>query len=530
MMQTMKQLLGLQGAIRSSKLSPIFIPILCFISFSHTQHLHPRQIADCADPAAITDPSCWDVLGVPAWLSQFAGPNSTCAASNLAHLDEANSSWGACFILTINQGAEGQMVAEGLASLNANITVNSLSRDALEMTPVGDRPRYLYGLSALSSIRGFFINWNDAVSSNATACESDVLAILAALDPSQQTSFAVDDLYQSLMLGLPFFLAYNGSGIPLGLSLGDISGLLLEMVNFAVMPHSNVSSPLNVTGMIQARSIRSLLPQLAIAEGSGVQYCLQSTVSNLDTFRNVTTDGAFASSMPWSIPQDPASVAQPFYTFLVSSILAQQNWTVLALVGIDVAALSQGSSGTLPGWVLSNCPTCTPPVDFGCTTYDGNSQCARWWYSEDLNSSFTLVQGSNPSHDPTNMISTIFQQGWTTGALLFENAAICNEPPSLNGILSTIPKVERPASPLTDYMDSWFWRLLGVAPLDGTASVDVVVGDDFNAYIELHPGPVSHPRKTLVNVSGGKIDFSCLSQLDLQVGWNWSAIVAGNFS
>ena len=529
-MQTMKQLLGLQGPIRSSKPSPIFIPILLFISFSHTQHLHSRQIADCADPAAITDPSCWDLLGVPAWLSQFAGPKSICAASDLAHLVGANSSWGACFILTINHGAEGQMVADGLGRLNANITANSLSRDALEIMPVGDRPRYLYVLSALSSIKGFFMDWNEAVSPNATASESEVSSILGALDPSQQTSFAVDDLFQSLMLGLPFFLAYNGTGIPLGLSIEDIGGLLLELVDFATAPLSNLSAPATVTGPIQANSLPSLLSQLTMVESSGVQYRLQSTVSNLDTFRNVTTDGAFASSMPWSIPQDLASVAQPFYAFLVSSILAQQNWTVLALVGIDVAALSQGSSGTLPGWALSSCPTCTPPVDFGCTTYDENSQCRRWWYSEDLNSSFTLVQGSNPSNDPTDMISLIFQQGWTTGALLFENAAICNEPPSLNGTLSTIPKVERPASPLTDYMDSWFWRLLGVAPLDGTASVNVVVGDDFNAYIELHPGPVSHPRNTLVNVSGGKIDFSCLSQLDLQVGWNWSAIVAGKFS
>ena len=269
------------------------------------------------------------------------------------------------------------MVAVGLGRLNENITAFSLSRDALEITPVGDGPRYLYVLSALWSIRGFFMDWNEAVSSNATGSKSDVLAILAALDPSQQTSFAVDDLYQSLMLGLPFFLAYNGSEIPLGLSLADINGLLLELVDFAVMPHSSISSPVHVTEMIQAKSIRSLLPQLAIVEGSSVQYCFQSTVSNLDTFRNVTTDGAFASSMPWYIPQDLASVAQPFYTFLVSSILAQQNWAVLALVGIEVAALSYGSSGTLPGWVLSNCPTCNPPVDFGCTTYDENSQCGR---------------------------------------------------------------------------------------------------------------------------------------------------------
>lgn len=73
-----------------------------------------------------------------------------------------------------------------------------------------------------------------------------------------------------------------------------------------------------------------------------------------------------------------------------------KKWTVLALVGIDVAALSQTSTGTLPSWILNNCPTCTPPVNFGCTSYDENSHCGRWWYSEDLNSSFTLVQAGNP--------------------------------------------------------------------------------------------------------------------------------------
>lgn len=422
------------------------------------------------------------------------------------------------------------MVAEGLGRLNMNTSANSLDQDALEIMPVEDRPRYLYVLRALSRIREFFIGWSDAVISNATASESDISAIWMALDPTQQSSFAGADLYQALILGLPFFLAYNGTGIPLGLALEDIGGLLLELVDLAVVPLSDLSIPFNISGLVEASAVPSEFGRFSKTLGSGLQYGLQSIVNNLGTFRNVTTDGAFATAQQWSIPQGPASLAQPFYTFLVSSILAQNNWTVLALVGIDVVALSQSSSGTLPGWVLSNCPTCTPPLNFGCTSYDEQSQCGRWWYSEDLNSSFTLVQGSNPSNDPTNLISTIFRQGWTTGSLLFENAAICDEPPSLVERLSTIPKWERPASPVRDYMDSWFWRLLGIAPLKGTASVDVVVSDDFNAYIESHPGPVGHPRNTLFNVSGGKIDFACMSQLDLQVGWNWSGIAVGDFS
>ena len=511
-------------------MTSIFIAILLLASFCHTEQLQPQQAVDCTDPTSTINPSCWDALGIPAWLSRFVGPSSTCAKSSLTHLADANSSWGTCFILTINDGAEGQSIAGSLGLLNANITVDTLYQEALGITPVEDRPRYSYVLTALSRIRGLFFSWNDTVSSNTIALGSDISAILAALDPGNQTSFSGDDLYQALFLGLPYFLANNGTGIPLRLGLDDIGGLLYELVQVAIVPPSNLSAPVNVTRMIEASALPSLLTDLTTKLNSGIQHFLQSITSNLDVFRNLTAYGAFSTPQPWSLPPNPAVLTDPLNTFLVSSILAQKNWTVLALVGIDVAALSQNPTGTLPLWVLNNCPTCTPSVNFGCTSYDSNSQCGRWWYSSDLNSSFTLVQTSNTANnDPTTMIATIFNQGWTTGSLLFENAAICDEPPRLINTISAIPQMERPASPLADYMDSWFWKLLSVAPLAGTASVDIVVSDEFNAYIESHPGPVSHPGDTLVGVTGGKIDFSCVSQLDLRVGWNWKGVVAGDF-
>ena len=138
---------------------------------------------------------------------------------------------------------------------------------------------------------------------------------------------------------------------------------------------------------------------------------------------------------------------------------------------------------------------------------------------------------NNNDNDPTTLLSTILTQTSTTGSLLFENAAICDQPPSLTQALSMVPTTERPASPLKDYMDSWFWKLLGVQAVgDGSALVDIVVSEEFNAYIESRPGAVGHPGDRLVEVRGGEIDFSCMSQLGLRVGWDWRGIVAGDVS
>lgn len=533
--------------LQISKLSPmtsLLIPALLLVSLCHTQQLQPQQAVDCTNPTTTISPSCWDTLGIPSWLSQFAGPDSVCANSSLTPIAEATSSWAACFILTINDGPEGQAVAEDLGLLNANTTVDTLYQEALEITPVEDRPRYFYVLTALSRIRGLFLDWNTAASSNPTAFGSEISAIIAALDPGNQTNFPSNDLYQALYLGLPYFLATNGTGIPLGLGIEDISSLLYELVQYSSIPPSTLSTPTNTTQTISATALSSFLPALTTALTSSIQALLLSTTTTLTLFLNLTTHGtSFTSPQPFTLPPSPSLISQPLTTYLLSSILAQTNRTVLALVGIDVAALSQApaTGGTLPGWVQTNCPTCTPPVDFGCTSYDGNGQCGRWWYSEDLNSSFTLVKSrdsnnnanseNNNDNDPTTLLSTILTQTSTTGSLLFENAAICDQPPSLTQALSMVPTTERPASPLKDYMDSWFWKLLGVQAVgDGSALVDIVVSEEFNAYIESRPGAVGHPGDRLVEVRGGEIDFSCMSQLGLRVGWDWRGIVAGDVS
>ena len=519
-------------------MSSILIAIIPLLSLSHTQELFPRQTADCPNPVTGTNALCWESLGIPAWLSQFAGPKSTCATSGLENLSDAGSSWGSCLVLTVNRSDEGQTVAQQISLLDSYLTADSLDQSALQMMPASDHPRYLYVLRALSRLSQFFDAWNNDVSSYVIASGIDVPAILGTLDLQTQTSFATDELYRALLLGLPFSIAYNGTflpafnsiGVPNGLSLNDIGGLLLELAELATVPLSNVSASATATEVVNASSILTGLMELSTPLSSRVQNALQSVTSDLDVFLNVTANGTFVSAQNWAIPQGPGILLQPLDTYLVSSILAQEGWTMLALVGIDVATLSQTSTGSLPAWVLSNCPTCKPPVNFGCSGYNSNNRCGRWWYSSNLNSSFTLVQTGNSSNDPTDLIETIFQQGWTTGELLFENAAICAEPSGLVQTLETMQRSQRPSSPLTDYMDSWFWRLMGVASQSGTSSANIVVSNAFNAFIASRPDLTRHPASTLFNITEGKIDFACMSQLDMQVGWNWKGIVAEDFS
>ena len=536
MMKFLMHSLRLRGC-HPYKISIILATISLF-SLSHTQELFSRQTADCTNPVAGTNASCWDSLGVPAFLSRVAGPRSNCATSSFANLTDAGSSWGPCFVLGINQSDEGQTVAQQMGVLYAYMAADSLDQSAMQMMPANDRPRYIYVLRALSRLGQFFNAWNNDVSAYVIASGIDVPAIIATLDLQTKSSFPSDELYRALLLGLPFSIAYNGSflpafnsiRIPYELSLEAISGLLLELAELATVPLSNLSASATPTDVLEASALPTGLMNLSTTLSSRVQYALQSVTSDLDLFLNVTANGTFVSAQSWVIPQGPGILLQPLDTYLVSSILAQEGWIVLALVGIDVAALSQTSTGSLPGWVHSNCPSCKLPVSFGCSSYDTNNQCGRWWYSQNLNSSFTLVQTSNPSNDPTYLITTIFEQGWTTGILLFENAALCAEPSRLVRTLATMQKSQRPASPITDYMDSWFWRLMGVASRSGTASVDIVVTGAFDLFIASRPGPTRHPAGTLFNITDGKIDFSCMSQLDVQLGWNWSGIVAGQFS
>lgn len=163
------------------------------------------------------------------------------------------------------------------------------------------------------------------MNSNAIAGSKDVPAILKSQDPDGRTGFDGYELYQTLMLGPPFSYAYIGIGIPPELSSEDVSDLLLEIVGQASLPLSTLRTPNHFTEVVSSSVLPTLFSNLTLTLQFGVQDSVTTIDGDLDTFRNVTANGAFVSMRQWSVLPQLDFVAQTLNTYLVFNVLAQQN-------------------------------------------------------------------------------------------------------------------------------------------------------------------------------------------------------------
>ena len=141
-----------------------------------------------------------------------------------------------------------------------------------------------------------------------------------------------------------------------------------------------------------------------------------------------------------------------------------------------------------------------------------------------MNSAFTLNKGDKTSS--TDVIKTIFDKKWSTGSLLFENAAVCEMQNLLHNV-SSIQNVNyttvngnagfafQGGFPLLDSSD----YLL----LNSTTSFLPINGAGFSklstipSYAEL----LVHPNNTFWNFNGGGFDLSCTSQLNTSIANSW---------
>ena len=151
--------------------------------------------------------------------------------------------------------------------------------------------------------------------------------------------------------------------------------------------------------------------------------------NDTSAFMVFTSGGAFSSPL-WNAPavlvltpQDQSLLSRGFTTFLISEALSHNNWRALVLPGVDPAGLQAGTA-PCPQWAGS---ACTSSKNFRCIGYDGNGQCNNnlWWYGSTTNSAYMLLLNGNfDKGDTPNILRTTFANGWSTGSLLFENAAI----------------------------------------------------------------------------------------------------------
>ncbi|KAL8791562.1 MAG: hypothetical protein Q9195_005826 [Heterodermia aff. obscurata] len=187
--------------------------------------------------------------------------------------------------------------------------------------------------------------------------------------------------------------------------------------------------------------------------------------------------------------------------------------------------LSNRSAGC-PAWANQDGNQCKGLADLNCVGYDTHGQCngTYWWYSQSQNSAYTLNHGDKTSS--TDIIQKIFANGWSTGQLLFENAARCEMENLLHNV-STIQNTN-----YTSINGNAGFEFQGTFPqldinetvqLNSTSLFLPINGAGFSSLstIPAYASLLYHPNNTFWSFNNDGFDLSCTSQLNTSIANSW---------
>lgn len=259
--------------------------------------------------------------------------------------------------------------------------------------------------------------------------------------------------------------------------------------------------------------------QLAL---SIVQGHLQT---NVDSFLAFASNGSFAvplKSRP-SVLVVQQFLLQSLTTYLASVALSNNGWHILMRPSVNPQGLTNGTT-QCPSWAGS---ACEKHRNLGCTGYDLNGQCNNyWWYSASQNAAYTLNHNDNT--DSTQLIGTILNSSWATGASLFEDAAVCEVQSvirqSLPAIYTTYEghlgfAFNGSFASLRSDSAIFFPNESTFLPIDGSG-LSALSQDPALANLLYHPNGTEYG--TIWQDFGPQgFDFRCTSQLNVTIANSW---------
>lgn len=361
--------------------------------------------------------------------------------------------------------------------------------------------------------------------------------IIDLVDPVKKTHVALNAILTALSIGLGFIPAIGPefAALPsIAISAAKIALQGIQKaptVAQAIWPVGSEDSQNKQIDTLE-NEIPSLLSELQNRLQQGLQLVQGVNQSDVSSFLAFTGDGNFSVSQG-SAPTVMASTGtevQPlllaFTTYLVSEALSQNGWHALMLPGVNPAGLTDGSAG-YPSWS----GTTDDLADLHCDSYDPHGQCdgTYWWYSESQNTAYTL--NHNDKKSSTDFIHTIFENGWSTGKLLFENAAICEVENMLQAVNTSLNYTDFNGNAgfmfdgNLDGLDSSY-----TVPVNSTTSFLPISGgglphlSTIQAYMDL----MVHPHDTFWRFDSGGLDFRCTSQLNTSIANSWDGSWTAN--
>ncbi|KAI4236653.1 MAG: hypothetical protein L6R40_006095 [Gallowayella cf. fulva] len=256
---------------------------------------------------------------------------------------------------------------------------------------------------------------------------------------------------------------------------------------------------------------------------------------------DVTSFLAFTSGGFFSVDSNPSpfqdlgnpvhgSLLQVLTTYLISEALHQNGWHALIVPGANPVTIDNGT-GPCPKWAEGTgkyqCDWWNGASKWmACNSYDENNMCDNhWWYSETHNSAYALVKDDDkPDKQGGDFLRTIFEKGWSTGRLLFENAAICEFAFLISQSASGVSY-----TPNYNNMAGFFYQgppFTGYSVVNETTNFVSIAGSETgNAFVAAtwHVDSLSFIRHPdlIFGMEGHDWDSRCVSQLNTTVANSW---------
>lgn len=392
----------------------------------------------------------------------------------------------------------------------------------------------------------FFSTWYHALNDAFSQSSSTITSIVEAVDPKQKTNVGLSDVLLALSFGLAFIVAPELGAMADATTkvVGHLFTTLVQQapgVGRALWPKGTIDSQLYQIGQLN-----TIGQQVIAGVENNLNAGLQAVQGDLETFITFTSSGAFSvpEDQRPSLPNQTQGLLLGLTTFLVSSALKSNGYLANIVTGVDPQKMTTDSSFPLPCWAAWDCANECSHRDLNCQSYDSYSHCDRWYYSRRFHSAFTLGSTTNYEQNPSDLMNTILSNNWTTGALLFENAALCAIPssitdnPAVKNTIWNMPYNPRWWTTLTDAVAVNVFDVGDRAIRDimyiyntqnkyNTCHEDAIAQND--SLINHNPPSImtNHPNNTLFQFGPNGPDFSCTSQLDLGFVTSWGDVANG---
>ncbi|KAL8784978.1 MAG: hypothetical protein Q9213_003639 [Squamulea squamosa] len=495
---------------------------------------------DCLNDNSSHVSECWEILEVNDWLPQWFLNTPQCPAqapSNSAcNYRDPPEAWTTTFMRITMGGGDWNSCSD---MGNTGCQYHPYPCLGNNDDPLL-RARYKYVAYTITNLHQFFSTWSDLMDSTMNQAADSVSGMISVVDPIKKQKTKLRLFLNILTFGLSFLNTFD-------LGLTTLQASLFSAVIDAIGKSPVVRDQLwpKETAESQDVQIDQLTDQLQGPTGihstildnlARTQDVVQGTnQTDVSAFLAFTSGGVFSVDDNHSPFQNLGnnvhkSLLQVFTTYLVSEALHLNGWHALIVPGANPVTIDNGT-GPCPSWAEGKgkykCDWWDGSTKWmACNTYDPNNMCDNhWWYSETHNSAYALVKDNNkPDKQGGDFLRTIFGKGWTTGPLLFENAAICE-------FAFLISQSATGVTYTSNYnnMAGFFYQgppFTGYVAVNETTNFVSIAGRDTgNAFVAATMnkdsyGSIRHPD-LIFGMGGHDWDSRCVSQLNTTIANSW---------